>query len=274
MYNFQAKVKQEKFSDSEEKTEPSTTSKNKTEQPVGSSSEESSSSSSESSSDEEDKKPINLPKNIKQEKASSSESSDSDSDSSESSDSTDSSDDDTSPPQKGIKKEKSTIKLNNFKPILIKSEPMSDAENSTPFKKPPTNYRRSLNVIKTVQTPENGQKRRRTTSISEQLDSLVNEVLGTSGTEKKNDKRLSLPAKKFKSNNDSMDISNVSASSFQSPTLSSTLKPNSKTKFKSSSKIKQEPESGDEVGKKKRKKQNGKSDELTSLQNDLFKSIK
>lgn len=195
------------------------------------------STSEDESEDEHTKQSITL-KNIKKESASSS--SDSSSSDSESSDSSESSDE---PAQ------------NKFKPIPIKEEPVSDVEGGK-FKKPSTDYRRMLNASQNNGTSEKNNKRRRTTSVSDQLDSLMNEVMGS----KDKDKRKSLPAKKTISNDQSMDFGNLSA--FPSPALSSTLKPtSSKLKRKmdliSPSKIKHESESEDEVIKKV--KQNGKT---------------
>lgn len=187
-----------------------------------SSSDESSSDDSTSedeSEDEHTKQSITL-KNIKKE-SSSSESSSTDSESSDSSESSD------EPAQ------------NKFKSIAIKEEPVSDIEEGM-FKKPSTNVRRNLNVN---DTSEKNQKRRRTTSVSEQLDSLINEVM----VSKEKDKRKSLPAKKTKLNDKSMDFGNLSA--FRSPALSSTLKPTSsklkrqKIELISPSKIKHESDS-------------------------------
>lgn len=211
--------------------------------PTKSSSKESSEESSSDSESEDDTKQSVLLANIKKEKKSSSEKSSSSSDSDSDSDSSDSSSSDEASPIK-----------NKFKPIPVKTEPMSDAEHATTsFKKPATNVRRSLNLT----TPQN---RKRTSSVSEQLDSLLNSVMKND-----NDKRKSLNKPSI---DDSMDIDDLSTTTFQSPALSSTLKPNSKLKhLKSPSKIKIEPDSEDEVAKKKRK-QNGKS--LSSLQNDLF----
>lgn len=224
-----------------------------------SSSEESSSeesSSDDGTEEEKDTKQSILLKNIKKEETSSSESSDSSDSDSESSDSSD----EPPPPRK----------KNNFKPIPVKAEPISDIEADTPFKKPPANYRRSLTFNQKTATPDKHLKRQRTSSISEQLDSLLDEVRST---KLGNDKRKSLPAKKTKSMDDSMDIGDLSTLAFQSPALSSTMKPGSKLKrhtldLKSPSKIKKEPESDDELAKKKK---NGKSDKrLNSLQKELF----
>lgn len=215
---------------------------NATAKPQEDSSDESSSEESTSEDDSEDehtKQSITL-KNIKKESASSSDSSSTDSESSDSSES-------SNEPVK-----------NKFKPITIKEEPMSDIEEGK-FKKPSTDYRRNLNVSQNNGTSEKNKTRRRTTSVSDQLDSLMSEMMGT----KEKDKRKSLPSKKIKLNDQSMDFGNLSA--FPSPALSSTLKPtSSKLKRKmdliSPSKIKHELDSEDEIIKKI--KQNGKTGKL------------
>lgn len=184
-------------------------------------------------------------KHIKEESSSSSSSSKSSSTDSESSDSSESSD------------EPAQIK---FKPIPIKEEPVSDIEEGK-FKKPSTDSRRISNVNQTNGSSERNQKRRRTTSVYDQLDSLLNEVMGT----KEKEKRKSSPAKKTKLSDQSMDFGNLSATS--SPTLSSTLKPTSskwkrKMELISPSKIKYELDSEDEIIKKVKpivRNQSGKS---------------
>lgn len=229
----QINVKKEELSDSE--NEVPVINKSTTAKTQGNSSDESSSEESTSEDDSEDehtKQSITL-KNIKKE-SSSSESSSCDSGSSDSSQSSD-----DEPAQ------------NKFKSIPIKEEPVSDIEEGK-FKKPSTDYRRNLNASQTGGTSEKSQKRRRTTSVSDQLDLLINEVMGS----KEKAKRKSLPAKKTKSKDQSMDIGNLSA--FPSPALSSTLKPTSsklkrKMELISPSKIKHESDSEDEMIKKVKK---------------------
>ncbi|XP_055297668.1 DNA-directed RNA polymerase I subunit RPA43 [Sitodiplosis mosellana] len=269
------KIKQEKLSDTENKT-GSRKSNNANE----------SDDSSDSSSDEEEEKmhrPIPIPiANIKKEKKSSS-SSNSNSNSSSSSDS-ESSDDEgpkTPIPPHKIKKEKdgeksTTSNSTTFIPRPIKVEPESDVEGKSKFKKPSENYRRSLDAS---QVASKSQKRKRNSSISEHLDSLVGDLLhSTTNSAKKN--------KKSKHNESVDQTLGDILTPFQSPAMSSTLKPNSKenraknklatneTPLPSPSKIKQEPQSEDEAGKRKKSKKSlDNSKSLKSIEDDLFSSF-
>lgn len=237
-FRIQINVKKEELSDSDDEfpvhksSVLNATVKTQEDSSDDSSSEEST--SEDESEDEHTKQSIIL-KNIKKESASlCSECSSSDGEISESSD---------EPAQ------------NKFKSIPIKEEPVSDIDEGK-FKKPSSDYRRNLNASQSNATSEKNQKRRRTSSVSDQLDSLINEVMGS----KEKDKRNSLPAKQTKSNDQSMDFGNLSA--FPSPALSSTLKPTSsklkrKIELISPSKIKHEWDSEDETIKKV--KQSGKT---------------
>lgn len=203
------------------------------------------SSSEDNSEDEHTKQSITL-KNIKKEPSSSSESSSGDVSDTDSSDSESSNSSESS----------NKSAQNKFKKIpTIKEEPVSDVEERK-FKKPSTDFRRNLNAS---QTSDKSQKRRRTTSVTEQLDSLINQVMGSKGK----DKRKSVPAKRSILNNESMDIGNLST--FQSPALSSTLKPTSsklkrpKVELISPSKIKHESDSEADNGKTRRNAKTGKS---------------
>lgn len=257
------KIKQEKISDTENKT--------------------GSDDSSDSSSDEEEEKtrrPISI-KTIKKEKKSSSSNSKSSSTSGSDSESSD----DEAPktpilPHK-IKKEKDAetsrpSTSSTFIPRPIKVEPESDVEGKSKFKKPSENYRRSLDVS---QVASKTQKRKRNSSINEHLDSIVDDLLNTSTNFADKSKK----SKHNKSIDQSLDDI---LTPFQSPAMSSTLKPTSKvnrpktklatneTPLPSPSKIKQEPQSEDEAGKRKKSKKSlDHSTSLKSFESELFNSF-
>lgn len=213
------------------------------------------SSSEDEDEDEESRLPV-LNRKIKKEKKSSS--------SSKSEESSDEETPKTSIQPLKIKKEKGSEapKLQTtFIPRPIKAEPESDVENKSKFKKPSAS-----------QIPTLTRKRKRESSISEHLDSLVDDLLNTSGTTSTGKK-----SKKSK-HNESID------QTFGSPAMSSTLMPNSKGKLSINknlfetplppSKIKQEPQSEDEsVKRKKSKKSLDNRKSLQSIQSDLFDSF-
>lgn len=248
------KIKQEKISDTENKT-----------------------GSDDSSSDEEEERP-RRPTIKREEKSSSSNSSQSSGSDSESSD--DDAPKTPIPPHK-IKKEKSAEKStpstsSTFIPRPIKVEPESDAEGKSKFKKPSENYRRSVDASQAV---SKAQKRKRNSSISEHLDSIVNDLLNTSSNPADKSKK----SKQNKSIDQSLDDI---LTPFQSPAMSSTLKPASKanrskaklstneTPLPSPSKIKQEPPSEDEAGKRKKSKKSlDNSTSLKSFESELFNSF-
>lgn len=186
-------------------------------------------------------------------------------------------------PLNKIKKEKdapNATVTTTFIPRPIKVEPESDIEGKSKFKKP-TTVSKTMNNSQKSEMSVKPLKRKRESSISEHLDSLVDDILNTSNTDRK--------SKKSKPN-ESIDEASVdlSTTTFQSPSLSSTLKPSSKSKQKSKSFfnklndpslpspsiIKQEPQSEDEFGKLKKNKQSlDNSKSLKSIQNDLFDSF-
>lgn len=123
-------------------------------------------------------------------------------------------------------------------PRPIKAEPESDIEGKSKFKKPAL-----------TATPV--RKRKRESSISEHLDSIVGDLLNTSDAPKN---------EKSTKQNDSIALHLSDTSGFHSPALSSTLNPNSKANRKnkwdqmpSPSKIKQEPQSEDESSKRRKR---------------------
>lgn len=231
-------------------------------------------------------------KKIKQEKdLSGQSSSDSDSSSSDAEQST------SKPLLKNIKKEKKSSESSSESddstsmPALIsrkvKSEPV---EENSPFKKPLNN---SLNVAKRDRSAEKTRKRKRTSSMSDQIDSLVNDVLNRSGTSNGSQAK----SKKSNAYRSELSFGDLSTAGFQSPALSSTLKPNSsKTKSKTKNladkmnaeidspqiltKLKQEPQSEDESTRKKEQKKSKKASvgdasnqSLKSLENSLYDSF-
>lgn len=223
-------------------------------------SESDSSSSDEESSDDDTfkHKPIPLEK-IKKEKqsessTSSSESSDSDSD--------DSPPSKQLPPVKNIKRERNVDEPSTstfLTPLRrnIKAEPVSDVEDRNSFKKPQTNDRLSLNRT----------SRKRTSSMSDQLESLVGEVLNRSDTRNGHESGAKSKKSKPDAENSNQSFADLSTTRFQSPALSSTIKPNSKEK--TPLKIKKEPQSEDESSKKKKTK----TKDLGSMEGNLFDSF-
>lgn len=238
---LQVKIKQEKLSDSERKTNSKKTSKSFGMNNESDESSESSESESESSDGistvniKREKGALGSSKSIariKQEKKSSGSSSTSQS-----------SDDEAPMPLHKIKKEKRIGKLTTFIPRPIKAEPESDMESITKCK--------SMKV----------KTRKRETSISEHLDSIVDDLLKEPSSKRKN-------------------IINQSPTTFLTPVLSSTLKPNTKltrtenNQLVTPSKIKQEPQSEDESAKRKKiKRTSANSKSLQSMESDLFDSF-
>lgn len=139
-------------------------------------------------------------------------------------------------------------KSKTFIPRPIKIEPQSDVERESNFKKPSTKARDSVNAIR---MSGESRKRKRESSMSEQLDSLVDNLMNTTKSEKQ---------KRFMSCGSNEDLGDLSL--FQTPNLSSTLK------------IKQEPQSEDEMVKRKNgRKSSGETKTLKSRENDLFNSF-
>lgn len=235
-FDFQVQIKQEKLSDSEEESRSKITAKPPN---MESDSDSDESTEGESTRVKQEKNSRSIAK-VKQEKVSP-----------ECSSSSDSSDDESETElQKSVHRIKTekidaqSTKPATFIPRPIKVEPQSDVEGKTKFKKPSTNYNDGLNVTR---MSGKTQKRKRESSISEQLDSIVDNLLDTTTSGKR---------KKSKSNASNIDENLGDLSVFQTPVLSSTLK------------IKQEPQSEDESAKRKKSKKS-----LKSMESDLFDSF-
>lgn len=244
----------------------------------------------------------------KEKRSSESGSSSSSSDSNDSSSSSDSdSDDNANKIPAKIKKEKDaesssiskTIDLPQSKAIKIKTEPASDVEGKT-FKKPfATNSRLSLNSSQTsIASQKATTKRKRNTSISDQLDSILSETVHQNNANPSAKKKAKLTPTKDKRKSirlmDSLTdqtLGNLSTA-FQSPSMSSTLKPNArigkgktldsslannkkvtKSTEKSPVKVKKEIPSEDESSKKSKKKSAAKDKTKSLNESDLLSNL-
>lgn len=249
---MQIKIKQEKFSDSEEEAKHKNALKRKKR-------EENSSSESESSDDATDDSGEPQLRNVKKEKItseSSSRSSDSDSNSSSSDDSGSENGDVVANRIKKEKDEDSSFAVPSH-PILlrpIKSEPMSDVEGRTPEKPLSNACKKKVSG-------------KRTLSITEHLDSFLADAMNeTSGIFNENGSKM-----KKRKKLDETNLTDLTAK-FRSPAMSSTLKPNAKIPKSTPTKVKEEIQSEDERPKKKKNKPSTKQS-LDNMESELFKNF-
>lgn len=236
---MQIKIKQEKFSDSEDDRKGSLIVKKR----------DSDSSSDSDSSEDSDGSGINHLRTVKKEKVTSESSNSSNSSSSSSSDDSGSENGDLLANR--IKKEKdddSSFAVPAL-PIVsrpIKSEPMSDVEGGGTHKKSP--------VIAS---------KKRTLSMSERLDSVLADAVRASS--EKNSENGSAKKKRKWTLLDETNLADLTAK-FRSPSMSSTLIPKA-----SPAKVKKEVQSEDERPKKKKTKSSTKSS-LENFESELFKN--
>lgn len=262
--NSQIKIKQEKFSDSDEEAAFKNLSAVKKR-------EDDSSSDSESSDDD----PDDQLRNVKKEKITSGSSSSSSASSSvsssassgaSSSDSDSSSSDDSNSRNgdilaKRIKKEKDedgTFAMPSHPTISrpIKSEPMTDVEEGTGHNKAPADASKKKVSDK------------RTLSISEHMDSFLADAINK--TSQRNIENGSAKKKRKTTTLDETDLADLTAK-FKSPAMSSTLLSNAKVPKASPTKVKKEVQSEDERPKTKKNK-NSSQQSLESIESELFKS--
>lgn len=254
--NSQIKIKQEKFSDSDEESAFKNLAAVKK-------SKDDSSSDSESSDDDSDEQL----RNVKKEKITSGSSSSSSASSSASSSDSDSSGSDDSNSRNGdilakrIKREKdedSTFAMPSHPTISepIKSEPMTDVEEGTTHNKAPVDASKKKAAGK------------RTLSISEHLDSFLADAVNR--TSERNRENGSAQKKCKTTTLDETNLADLTAK-FKSPVMSSTLLSNAKIPKASPAKVKKEVQSEDERPKKKKNKDSSQQS-LESIESELFKS--